>query len=61
MKLAYLLQQVYHEPALIMPEAHASIRHLLETRVLSGHSGQQRGPHGQEEAAQRQAMVCGEK
>jgi signal peptide peptidase SppA len=59
MKLAYLLQQVYHEPALIMPEAHASIRHLLESRI--NQSLVTSAATSSEEAAQRQAMICGEK
>jgi signal peptide peptidase SppA len=32
MKLQQLIQQVYYEPALITPEAHHSIRQLLENR-----------------------------
>lgn len=33
MKLQALLQQLYYEPALILPEAHASIRRLIESRI----------------------------
>lgn len=32
MKLQQLIQQVYYEPSLITPDAHASIRQLLENR-----------------------------
>jgi signal peptide peptidase SppA len=33
MKLPALIQQIYYEPSLITPEAHASIRHLFESRL----------------------------
>lgn len=54
MKLATLLQQVYHEPALITPEAHASIRALLEARL-----GLDGAVQGVETRAPGQG-VCGE-
>lgn len=34
MKLQHLIQQIYHEPALITPAAHAAIRSILESRLL---------------------------
>jgi signal peptide peptidase SppA len=58
MKLQYLIQQVYHEPALITPAAHASIRQLLESRLLDNAELLQMEP---DQAAQRVATVCGEK
>lgn len=36
MKLQDLIKQVYYEPSIIMPDAHASIRQLLESRLESG-------------------------
>src|SRR5438552_1026460 len=36
MKLQELIQQIYYEPTLITPEAHASIRRLLESRLGDG-------------------------
>jgi signal peptide peptidase SppA len=42
MKLPYLLQQIYYEPALILPEAAASIRMLVEAHLGLGEQG--RGP-----------------
>lgn len=33
MKLQHLIQQVYYEPSIITPQAHASIRQLLESRL----------------------------
>lgn len=36
MMLEYLIRKVFHEPSLITPGAHASIRQLLESKMLSG-------------------------
>lgn len=44
MKLNYLIQQIYYEPSLILPEAHASIRQLLEHRLGDGLAGSAREP-----------------
>jgi signal peptide peptidase SppA len=44
MKLQYLIQQVYHEPSLITPDAHASIRQLLESRLGDAESFEARAP-----------------
>lgn len=53
MKLQFLIQQLYYEPSLITPEAHASIRQLIESRL------------GQEsilnEDGKREGTYCGEK
>jgi signal peptide peptidase SppA len=57
-KLSWLIQQVYYEPSLITPEAHASIRRMLESRLgdeLVSALGDS------PEAKQRTATVCGEK
>lgn len=54
MKLQRLIQEVYYEPALIYPEAHASIRRLLESRLGDGLVF---AP----DAKQREANVCGER
>lgn len=35
MKLTRLIQEIYFEPSLITPGAHASIRRLIETRIFS--------------------------
>lgn len=56
MKLTALIHQLYHEPALILPEAHASIRYLIESRLsgdLSGEIVRTRRPPGQ--------GICGQK
>lgn len=52
MNLHYLIQKVYHEPALITPSAHAAIRQLLESRLLDA--------SGEVQAA-REGEYCGEK
>lgn len=48
MKLQYLIQQAFYEPSLITPDAHASIRQLLESRLgevlADGHAFQARAP-----------------
>lgn len=54
MKLINLIEQVYSQPSLITPEAHASIRHLLETRLDDA-------VNFNPEAAQRQGEYCGKK
>lgn len=54
MKLQYLIQQLYHEPSLITPEAHSAIRHLLEQRLDDA-------VNFDPEAAQRKGEYCGEK
>lgn len=36
MMLEYLVRKVFHEPSLITPGAHASIRQLLESKIASG-------------------------
>jgi signal peptide peptidase SppA len=41
MKLAQLIQTLYYEPALITPDAHASIRQLLDDRLGDGRAGHQ--------------------
>jgi signal peptide peptidase SppA len=45
-KLQWLIQQVFYEPSLITPEAHASIRQLLQSRlgdeIFSGDEAKQR-------------------
>lgn len=43
MKLADLLTQLYSEPALITPEAHASIRQIIEARLGISDSARQPG------------------
>jgi signal peptide peptidase SppA len=52
MKLAYLLEQVFSQPALILPEAHAAIRKLLEERL-------DEAALFSPEAAQRKGTYCG--
>ncbi len=48
MRLHQLIRYVYHEPSLIVPSAHASVRHLLDVRLAEG-------------VAQREGTgVCGE-
>lgn len=59
MKLSWLIQQVYYEPSLITPEAHASIRRLLESRL--GDELLLSSIGGDAEAKQRTTTVCGEK
>lgn len=39
MKLQQLIQQIYYEPSLITPDAHASIRQLLEHRLGPDETG----------------------
>jgi len=39
MKLQHLIQQVYYEPSLITPSAHAAIRQLLESRLGENTAG----------------------
>ena len=39
MKLHQLIQTLYYEPALITPDAHASIRQLIELRLGDGRAG----------------------
>src|SRR5688572_9710328 len=54
MKLAYLIQQLYSEPSLITPEAHAAIRELLESRMDDA-------VHFNPQGAKREGEYCGEK
>jgi signal peptide peptidase SppA len=54
MKLTWLIHQLYHEPALITPEAHSSIRQLLEARLDDAIAFDP-------EAAKRQGEYCGKK
>lgn len=34
--IEYLIRQIFHEPSLITPSAHASIRQLMESKLASG-------------------------
>jgi signal peptide peptidase SppA len=44
MKLQHLLQQIYYEPSLITPDAHASIRQLIESRLQNSDASFAREP-----------------
>lgn len=54
MKLLTLIDQIYSQPSLITPEAHASIRQLLEARLDDA-------VNFNPEAAKRQGEYCGKK
>lgn len=56
MKLQNLIREVYYEPSLITPAAHASIRRLLNSRLFS-----ETGILPDPEAAQREGKdICGD-
>jgi signal peptide peptidase SppA len=58
MKLQRLIQKVYYEPALITPDAHASIRQLLESRL--GREIDSAIGAVDSEAKQRTTTICGD-